>query len=148
MISLLRSLVRGTAHFSGVAARWIWDALKLCVTNPALARAKAAEIWVAIKHEAHHYWLGTKLFVAEMRTSASLVRKVGRSEALTRRERQQLRRSMGDLLRMVPFIVIVIIPFAELGLPVLLKLFPRMLPSQFEVRRAVPSTRAVHMNHA
>lgn len=35
---------------------------------------------------------------------------------------------------MVPFVVIVIIPFAELSLPVLLKLFPNMLPSQFEVR--------------
>jgi LETM1 and EF-hand domain-containing protein 1 len=39
---------------------------------------------------------------------------------------------MGDLLRLVPFIIIVVVPFAEFGLPVLLKFFPNFLPSQFE----------------
>jgi LETM1 and EF-hand domain-containing protein 1 len=33
---------------------------------------------------------------------------------------------------MIPLIVILIVPFAELGLPVLLRLFPNLLPSQFE----------------
>jgi len=37
-----------------------------------------------------------------------------------------------DLFRLVPFLAIVIIPFAEFSLPVLLTLFPNMLPSTFE----------------
>jgi LETM1 and EF-hand domain-containing protein 1 len=37
-----------------------------------------------------------------------------------------------DLFRLIPFIAIVIIPFAELCLPFLLKFFPNMLPSTFE----------------
>jgi hypothetical protein len=115
-----------------VVGKWTAGALRTLVTDPARARAKTAELWVDIKHELHHYWVGSKLLVAETRTSASLVRKVGRGEALTRRERLQLKRTMGDLLRMVPFIVLVIVPFAEFSLPVLLKLFPNMLPSQFE----------------
>ena len=36
------------------------------------------------------------------------------------------------MMRIVPFIALVLIPFAELALPVLLKLFPNMLPSTFE----------------
>ena len=35
-------------------------------------------------------------------------------------------------MRLVPFAIIVIIPFLEFALPVLLKLFPNMLPSTFE----------------
>ena len=34
----------------------------------------------------------------------------------------------------VPFAVIVIVPFMEFTLPFLLKLFPNMLPSTFQVR--------------
>ncbi len=37
-----------------------------------------------------------------------------------------------DLFRLVPFLAIVVIPFAELLLPVLLAVFPNMLPSTFE----------------
>ena len=44
----------------------------------------------------------------------------------------QLRRTTGDLLRLIPFIPFVIIPLGEFLLPVALKLFPNMLPSTFE----------------
>ena len=39
-----------------------------------------------------------------------------------------------DLARLVPFIIIILIPFMELLLPVLIKLFPNMLPSTFETK--------------
>ena len=133
LFSGTRRLVVGTLYYSGVAVRWTGSALWTAVTDPAAARAKLASIWKEVKHEAHHYWVGGKLFVAETRTSASLLRAVGRGKILTRRERLQLKRSLGDLLRMVPFVVILVVPFAEFALPVLLKLFPNMLPSQFEV---------------
>jgi hypothetical protein len=137
---LLRRVLLATVKGSAAAGRWTLAALRTAVTDPARARANAAELWTMIKEEAHHYWVGSKLLVAEVRTSTALLRRVGRGDMLTRRERLQLKRTVGDLLRMVPFVIIVIIPFAELSLPLLLKLFPNMLPSQFEVR--CPAARA------
>jgi LETM1 and EF-hand domain-containing protein 1 len=46
--------------------------------------------------------------------------------------RLQLQRTVQDLGRLIPFLPFVIVPFAELLLPVALKLFPNMLPSTFE----------------
>ncbi|KIJ68928.1 hypothetical protein HYDPIDRAFT_122810 [Hydnomerulius pinastri MD-312] len=88
--------------------------------------------WKKVKHEAQHYWHGSKLLVSEVRISGRLQWKILHGESLTRRERRQLRRTTQDLLRLVPFAVFVIVPFMELLLPVALKLFPNMLPSTFE----------------
>lgn len=43
---------------------------------------------------------------------------------------------MKDLGRLIPFLPFVIVPFAELLLPVALKLFPNMLPSTYEGQTA------------
>jgi LETM1 and EF-hand domain-containing protein 1 len=48
----------------------------------------------------------------------------------------QLKRTTQDLLRLIPFIPFVIIPFMEFLLPVALKIFPNMLPSTFEDKHA------------
>ncbi|THH02975.1 hypothetical protein EW145_g6640 [Phellinidium pouzarii] len=88
--------------------------------------------WTKVKHEAAHYWHGTKLLVSEVRISARLQWKILHGEILTRRERRQLRRTTQDLLRLVPFSVFVVVPFMELLLPVAIKFFPNMLPSTFE----------------
>ncbi|EJT96811.1 LETM1-domain-containing protein [Dacryopinax primogenitus] len=95
--------------------------------KPLLARA-----WAWLKHEANHYWSGTKLLGKEIRISARLVSKVLGGTKLTRREHRQLKRTTNDLLRLIPFSVFVIVPFMEFLLPVALKLFPNMLPSTFE----------------
>ncbi|KAJ1833810.1 LETM1 domain-containing protein ylh47 [Coemansia sp. RSA 2711] len=114
--------------------------------KPSKAEGKAAEGSVAksekaerkltlmekIKHEAQHYWNGTKLFAKEMKISSRLVAKVAWGGQLTRREQRQLRRTFSDTVRLVPFLLFVVIPFAELLLPVALKLFPNMLPSTYE----------------
>lgn len=92
----------------------------------------STRVWKKVKHEAQHYWHGSKLLVSEVRISARLQWKILHGEILTRRERRQLRRTTQDLLRLVPFSVFVIVPFMELLLPVALKLFPSMLPSTFE----------------
>ena len=57
-----------------------------------------------------------------------------RGNNLTRRENRQLVRTVGDLFRLVPFSVFVIVPFMEFLLPVALKLFPGMLPSTFTTK--------------
>ncbi|EIN08052.1 LETM1-domain-containing protein [Punctularia strigosozonata HHB-11173 SS5] len=92
----------------------------------------ATRVWSKVKHEAAHYWNGSKLLVREVRISSRLQWKILQGEPLTRRERRQLKRTTSDLLRLIPFAVFVIVPFMEFLLPVALKLFPNMLPSTFE----------------
>jgi LETM1 and EF-hand domain-containing protein 1 len=45
--------------------------------------------WKKVKHEAAHYWHGSKLLVSEVRISARLQWKILHGESLTRRERRQ-----------------------------------------------------------
>jgi LETM1 and EF-hand domain-containing protein 1, mitochondrial len=49
-----------------------------------------SRVWKKVKHEASHYWSGTKLLVSEIRISARLQRKILHGETLTRRERRQV----------------------------------------------------------
>ncbi|KAJ2615901.1 LETM1 domain-containing protein ylh47 [Coemansia sp. RSA 1365] len=101
-------------------------------TETKAAEPKKKTLMEKIKHEALHYWHGTKLFAKEMKISSGLVAKVVWGGTLTRREQRQLRRTFSDTVRLVPFLLFVVIPFAELLLPVALKLFPNMLPSTYE----------------
>ncbi len=98
-------------------------------------------IWSTVKHEAQHYWHGTKLLGKEISISSRLVRRTMMGYSLTRRERRQLKRTLADLLRLIPFVPFVIVPFAELLLPVAIKIFPNMLPSTFESKFALEEKR-------
>lgn len=85
-----------------------------------------------IKKEAQHYWDGTKLLGTEIKISSRLAVRMAAGYELTRRETRQLQRTVQDIARLVPFSMFVLVPFAELLLPVALKLFPNMLPSTYE----------------
>ncbi|KAL2063354.1 hypothetical protein VTL71DRAFT_5159 [Oculimacula yallundae] len=85
-----------------------------------------------IKKEAQHYWDGTKLLATEVKISSRLAVKMAAGYELSRREHRQLQRTVQDIGRLVPFSVFVLVPFAELLLPVALKLFPNLLPSTYE----------------
>lgn len=85
-----------------------------------------------IQHEVKHYVNGTKLLGYEMKTSCKLLVKFMQGYELSRRERNQLKRTTSDVFRLVPFSAFIIIPFAELLLPIALKLFPNLLPSTYE----------------
>lgn len=89
-------------------------------------------LWQRVKKEAKHYWEGTKLLGYEIKISSKLALKVASGRDLTRREDRQLKRTVQDMVRLVPFSVFVLVPFAELLLPVVLKLFPNLLPSTYE----------------
>ncbi|RVD88810.1 uncharacterized protein DFL_002983 [Arthrobotrys flagrans] len=89
-------------------------------------------LWQKVKKEANHYWDGTKLLGTEIKISTNLVVKMAAGYELSRREHRQLQRTVQDIARLVPFSVFVIVPFAELLLPVAIKLFPNMLPSTYE----------------
>lgn len=94
--------------------------------------AKKLTLGQKIKKEVQHYWDGTKLLATEVRISSKLALKMAAGYELSRRENRQLQRTVQDLGRLVPFSVFVIVPFAELLLPVALKLFPNLLPSTYE----------------
>ncbi|KAI1267693.1 LETM1-domain-containing protein [Xylariaceae sp. FL1019] len=89
-----------------------------------------------IKHEIQHYWDGTKLLATEVKISSKLALKMTAGYELTRRENRQLRRTVQDLGRLVPFSVFIIVPFAEALLPIALRLFPNLLPSTYEAQQS------------
>ncbi|KAJ9612436.1 LETM1 domain-containing protein ylh47 [Cladophialophora chaetospira] len=97
-----------------------------------------------IKKEVQHYWDGTKLLAAEVKISTRLALKMAAGYELTRRENRQLQRTVQDLGRLVPFSVFVIVPFAEVLLPVALRLFPNLLPSTYEGQKS-RETKSAHL---
>ena len=48
-------------------------------------------VWKKVKHEAQHYWHGSKLLVSEVRISSRLQWKILQGDTLTRRERRQVK---------------------------------------------------------
>ena len=97
---------------------------------------KKLTILQKVKREIMHYWDGTKLLATEVRISTKLALKMAAGYELSRRENRQLQRTVQDLGRLVPFSVFVIVPFAELLLPVALKIFPNLLPSTYEGQKS------------
>lgn len=79
-----------------------------------------------------HYYHGFRLLFIDVKISTSLVTRVLNGKTLTRRETRLLRRTVGDLFRLVPFSVFIIVPFMEFLLPFFIKFFPGMLPSTFQ----------------
>lgn len=102
---------------------------------PVVQKAPKPSIWARIKHEAIHYRDGTKLLWLEIKISFRLLLKLSAGYELSRRELLQLKRTTQDIVRLVPFAAFVLVPFAELLLPVALKLFPDMLPSTYESKK-------------
>jgi LETM1 and EF-hand domain-containing protein 1, mitochondrial len=100
---------------------------------------KKLTIMQKVKKEVQHYWDGTKLLATEIRISTRLALKMAAGYELSRREHRQLQRTVQDIGRLVPFSVFVLVPFAELLLPVALKLFPNMLPSTYEGQKSKDS---------
>ncbi|EER15350.1 leucine zipper-ef-hand containing transmembrane protein, putative [Perkinsus marinus ATCC 50983] len=79
---------------------------------------------------------GSKLFGKNVQLSTQLVMKQARGYQLTLREHKLLVRTVTDLFKLVPFSLFIIIPFAELALPIALRLFPNMLPSTFSDKKS------------
>ena len=102
------------------------------ITHPLEFRDKLIELKEAAKKEAHHYWMGSKLLAADLRTARQMLKRSLQGTPLTRRERKQLLRTVSDVFRLVPMSIFVLIPFMEFALPFALKIFPNMLPSTFQ----------------
>ncbi|XP_018060230.1 PREDICTED: LETM1 and EF-hand domain-containing protein anon-60Da, mitochondrial isoform X2 [Atta colombica] len=99
--------------------------------QPKKAVAKVT-IWQKVKGEILHYYHGFRLFGLDLKVSAKLIWRVLHGKELSRREHRLLVKTTGDMFRLIPFSVFIIVPFMEFLLPVAIKLFPGMLPSTFQ----------------
>lgn len=84
--------------------------------------------------ELKHYYHGFRLLWIDTKIAARMLWRILNGHVLTRRERRQFLRICADLFRLVPFLVFIVVPFMEFLLPVVVKLFPNMLPSTFETQ--------------
>ena len=123
-ISALKSLANMIAKTPGVMYYY--------TTHPKEFKEKLKELSDLAKKEAHHYYMGGKLLVADVRTAKQIIGRTLHGTPLTRRERKQLLRTVTDVFRLVPMSIFVLIPFMEFALPFALKIFPNMLPSTFQ----------------
>ena len=106
------------------------------VTHPRQARDAASRGYVIVKKEARHFIAGARLLAADVKIGSGLIRRMLQGHTLTTRERRQLVRTSVDMMRMVPFVTLLAIPGGEFFLPVILKVSPNFLPSQFKSERA------------
>lgn len=80
----------GTFNFS-TSIRRAEDKASAPVTKDDAAKPPLlSRVWNRVKHEAAHYWHGSKLLVSEVRISSRLQWKILQGETLTRRERRQV----------------------------------------------------------
>ncbi|XP_032869738.1 LETM1 domain-containing protein LETM2, mitochondrial [Amblyraja radiata] len=87
-----------------------------------------------IVNELKHYYNGFRLLWTDIKIATRILSRLLHGFQLSRRERRRLLRTCVDLFRLVPFVIFLIVPFMEFLLPVVLKLFPEMLPSTFETK--------------
>ncbi|GAB1864426.1 Mitochondrial proton/calcium exchanger protein [Camponotus japonicus] len=107
------------------------NAAKISCEQPKKAVAKVT-ILQKVKGEILHYYHGFRLLGLDMKISAKLIWRILHGNELSRREHRLLVKTTGDVFRLIPFSVFIIVPFMEFLLPVAIKLFPGMLPSTFQ----------------
>lgn len=105
--------------------------LAMTPTKAVVKKTIKQKIW----DEVLHYYHGFRLLFIDINVARKLLGKVLSGKTLTRREYMLLIRTTGDVFRLVPFSVFIIVPFMELLLPVFIKFFPGMLPSTFETAK-------------
>jgi len=127
-MAMIKSVASSIASFLVKIPGVMWFYL----THPKEFREKLVELKEAAKKEAHHYYMGSKLLIADLKTARQMLGKLLQGSPLTRRERKQFIRTVTDVFRLVPMSIFVLIPFMEFALPFALKLFPNMLPSTFQ----------------
>ena len=99
--------------------------------NPSVVGHWAEDIGESVRHGIKWVKNGFRLFYRNVAVSRSLVWKAAIGHQLTLRENKLLVRTTADVFKLVPFSLFIIIPFAELALPIFLRVFPNMLPSTF-----------------
>ena len=104
---------------------------KAAYRDPAVVSHWMEDIRDSIRHGVKWVKNGFRLFYKNLEISKKLIWKAALGHQLSLRESKLLVTTTTDLFKLVPFSFFIIIPFAELALPVFLRLFPNMLPSTF-----------------
>lgn len=102
------ALAQSSSTVSSVAAETSAASVPAAVELSRFAKVKKA-----IVDGAKHTWTGFKLFGTELRISTRLLGRVILGYPLTRRERRQMERTVGDIFRLIPFSIFIIVPFLE-----------------------------------
>ncbi|KAL0132612.1 hypothetical protein PUN28_000400 [Cardiocondyla obscurior] len=108
------------------------DKMVVAKDNETKKAVAKVTIWQKVKGEILHYYHGFRLLGLDMKVSAKLIWRILHGKELSRREHRLLVKTTGDMFRLIPFSVFIIVPFMEFLLPVAIKLFPGMLPSTFQ----------------
>ncbi|KAJ1606225.1 LETM1/MRS7-like protein [Cryptosporidium canis] len=74
---------------------------------------------------------GFWLYCLNLKRSGSLIHRRILGNGLTFGEKQLIKTAFRDTVKIIPFSLFIIVPFAEFGLPFAIRLFPNMLPSTF-----------------
>ena len=85
--NLLESLPSAIASGTSAFAAWCAQFSRELASDP---RRKTKEIWAAIKHEANHYWVGSKLLWADVKIATKILGRLAMGHRLTRREHMQM----------------------------------------------------------
>jgi len=103
--------------------------------DPQIVREWYKDIRQATVHFCSWVATGCRLLAADMRACFFLVKRILKGYPLSVRERGLLVQTTSNVLKLVPFSFFLIVPFAELALPLVLRVFPGMLPSTFFQRK-------------
>ncbi|XP_050481237.1 mitochondrial proton/calcium exchanger protein [Bombus huntii] len=100
--------------------------------SKSVEKVEKLTVWQKVKGEIIHYYHGFRLLGLDMKISAKLIWRILKGNELSRREHRLLIKTTGDVFRLIPFSVFIIVPFMEFLLPIVIKFFPGLLPSTFQ----------------
>ncbi len=80
---------------------------------------------------AKHYWTGTKHLYHNFKESRMLKQRLAAGDKLTRKEQRFIWQTNQDIKAAIPFLIIAAAPLVGYLLPVLISIFPDMLPSTY-----------------
>lgn len=104
-----------------------------------------SHLWVHIKSEALKTWKCCKIIYRDGKWYMKKRWKIKfYDESITIREKHKMTVTKSDLLKMIPFSFFIIVPGAELTLPIFLYLFPNMIPSAF-ISKTKEEKKIIHM---
>ncbi len=101
-------------------------------STAAPSRPPSINIKQLIVDTAKHYWNGTKQLYHNIKASRQLKQRLSSGEKLTRKEQRFIWQTNQDIKSAVPFLIIAAAPLVGYLLPILVSIFPGMLPSTFK----------------
>uniref|UniRef100_A0A8C9GDR8 Letm1 RBD domain-containing protein n=1 Tax=Piliocolobus tephrosceles TaxID=591936 RepID=A0A8C9GDR8_9PRIM len=106
--------------------------IKIIIVNPSVLQAHYSNLKSNINHTVVWVKTGILLFLTNMKISKNLIIKRLKGYRLSYSEYKLLIRTVNDMFKLIPFSFFIIVPFAEFLLPIVLRIYPNLLPSTFK----------------